>query len=61
MTASPRPAMIPLPYAERSAGTLARLPGADIPWLRRLREEAIARVVREGVPSPRVERWSTPT
>ena len=57
MTASPRPTTIALPYAERNAEMVGRLPGADIPWLRRLREDAIARVTREGVPSTRVERW----
>ncbi|GIK98380.1 MAG: Fe-S cluster assembly protein SufD [Alphaproteobacteria bacterium] len=57
MTASPRPAAIALPYAERSARAVSELPGADVAWLRRLREDALARVMREGVPSPRVERW----
>jgi Fe-S cluster assembly protein SufD len=56
MTA-PRPASIALPYAARQAAMVGRLPGADIAWLRRLREESLARVVDGGVPSPRVERW----
>jgi Fe-S cluster assembly protein SufD len=56
MTA-PRPASIALPYAARQAATVGRLPGAEIAWLRRLREESLARVVDGGVPSPRVERW----
>ena len=56
MTA-PRPKTIALPYAARQAAAVGRLPGAEIAWLRRLREESLARVVDGGVPSPRVERW----
>lgn len=54
---APRPASIALPYAARQAAVVGRLPGAGIAWLRRVREEALARVVESGVPSPRVERW----
>jgi Fe-S cluster assembly protein SufD len=48
---------IALPYAARQSATVARLPGAELDWLRRLREQSLARVVAEGVPSPRVESW----
>src|SRR3546814_11577198 len=48
---------IALPYAARQSETVARLPGAELDWLRRLREQSLARVVAEGVPTPRVESW----
>lgn len=48
---------IALPYAARQGATVARLPGAELDWLRRLREQSLARVVAEGLPSPRVEAW----
>ena len=48
---------IALPYAARQSATVARLPGAELDWLRGLRERSLARVVAEGLPSPRVEAW----
>lgn len=54
---APRPASIALPYAQRQNAAVDRLPGRDVRWLRRLREESLARAVADGVPSPRVERW----
>ncbi len=48
---------IALPYAERQSAAVARLPGAELDWLRRLRERSLARVVAEGLPSQRVEAW----
>ena len=34
---------IALPYADRFAAVAASLPGSDLPWLRDLRTEALAR------------------
>jgi Fe-S cluster assembly protein SufD len=48
---------IALPYAERQKATVAALPGAGLDWLRRLREDSLAKAVAEGLPSQRVERW----
>lgn len=56
MTAA-RPVSIALPYAALQAAVVGRLPGTELAWLRRLREESLGRVVDGGVPSPRVERW----
>ena len=59
MTAT-RPARrgsIALPYAERQTEIIGALPGADVAWLRRLREDSLATAVAEGLPSQRVERW----
>ena len=52
-----RPASIALPYAARQAAAIDRLPGAGVDWLRRLRAAAAGRVVNDGVPRVRVERW----
>lgn len=41
----------------RHRDTAARLPGADLPWLVRLREEAIDRFADEGWPTTRRENW----
>ena len=48
---------IPLAYAERYREFAPALPGADLPWLKTLRQEAIARFSALGLPSPRVEAW----
>ncbi len=48
---------IALPYAERQKARIGALPGAGLDWLRRLREESLARAVTDGLPSPRIERW----
>ena len=41
----------------RHRDTAARLPGADLPWLVRLREDAIDRFADEGWPTTRRENW----
>jgi Fe-S cluster assembly protein SufD len=48
---------IALPYADRFAAVASTLPGSDLPWLRDLRNEALARFRRQELPSTRVERW----
>jgi Fe-S cluster assembly protein SufD len=48
---------IALPYANRFAAIAASLPGSDLPWLRDMRTEALARFRRQELPSTRVERW----
>lgn len=48
---------IPFDYVERFDAVKAVLPGARLPWLGRLREEAAARVRAQGLPSTRVEEW----
>ena len=48
---------IALPYADRFASVSASLPGSDLPWLRDIRTEALARFRRQELPSTRVERW----
>ena len=48
---------IALPYADRFAAVSASLPGSDLPWLRDMRTEALARFRRQELPSTRVERW----
>jgi len=46
-----------LPYAERFAALAPSLPGAGLPWLTALRQDAIARLDAHGLPTPRVEDW----
>ena len=41
----------------RHRDTAADLPGADLPWLVRLREDAIDRFADEGWPTTRRENW----
>ncbi|HNH63927.1 MAG TPA: Fe-S cluster assembly protein SufD, partial [Thauera aminoaromatica] len=41
----------------RQRDTAADLPGADLPWLVRLREDAIDRFADEGWPTTRRENW----
>ena len=41
----------------RHRDTAADLPGADLPWLARLREDAIDRFADEGWPTTRRENW----
>src|SRR5262245_40195487 len=53
----PNSRAIALPYAEQFAAVADSLPGHDIPWLRELRRDAVARFTRLGLPSPRVEQW----
>src|SRR5262245_4521768 len=48
---------IALPYADRLAEAAPALPGSDLPWLRDIRAEALARFRRQELPSTRVERW----
>jgi len=48
---------IALPYADRFAAVAPTLPGSELPWLRDLRTEALARFRRQELPSTRVERW----
>jgi len=48
---------IALPYADRFATVAPALPGSDLPWLRDIRAEALARFRRQELPSTRVERW----
>jgi Fe-S cluster assembly protein SufD len=48
---------IALPYADRFGAVAASLPGSDLPWLRDLRTEALAKFRRQELPSTRVERW----
>lgn len=48
---------IALPYADRFAAAAAPLPGSELPWLREIRAEALARFRRQELPSTRVERW----
>ena len=44
-------------WLERHRDVAADLPGADLPWLVRLREEAIDRFADEGWPTTRRENW----
>ncbi|AVR88297.1 Fe-S cluster assembly protein SufD [Thauera aromatica] len=44
-------------WVARQRDTAAALPGADIPWLARLRTDAIARFADEGWPTTRRENW----
>jgi Fe-S cluster assembly protein SufD len=44
-------------YAEHYRALALALPGQDLPWLRRLREEARERFAASGFPSPREEEW----
>ena len=46
-----------LPYAARFAALAPSLPGAGLPWLTALRQDAIARLDARGLPTPRVEDW----
>jgi Fe-S cluster assembly protein SufD len=55
MSASNR--SITLPYADCFAAVAPTLPGSNLPWLRDLRSEALARFRRQDLPSTRVERW----
>jgi Fe-S cluster assembly protein SufD len=48
---------IALPYADRFEAAVPSLPGSELPWLRDLRAQALARFKRQELPSPRVERW----
>ena len=41
----------------RHRDSAAALPGADLPWLARLREDAIDRFADEGWPTTRRENW----
>ncbi|MGQ0663130.1 MAG: Fe-S cluster assembly protein SufD [Pseudomonadota bacterium] len=44
-------------YARQFADARAALPGGHLPWLKELREQAIARFSVAGFPTPRVEEW----
>ncbi len=44
-------------YLSRFAAARATLPGAGLPWLASLREEAIERFAEHGFPTRRVEEW----
>lgn len=48
---------IPFPYADQFAAVAPTLPGGGVPWLREAREAAIERFTRQGLPTPRTERW----
>jgi Fe-S cluster assembly protein SufD len=45
------------PYAEQFGAVSDGLPGAALPWLAALRDDAAARLRRHGLPSARVEEW----
>ena len=45
------------PYLAQYAAAKPGLPGCGVPWLARLRDEAIARFADLGFPTPRVEAW----
>ena len=44
-------------YREQFAAMEGRLPGAELPWLAALRQDALARFCDTGFPGPKVEAW----
>jgi len=48
---------IDLAYADAYEAARPGLPGSDLPWLGKLRAEALARFREEGLPTQRVEAW----
>src|SRR5258708_6133222 len=44
-------------FADQFAAARRRLPGAGLPWMDSLREEAIARFRQSGFPTPKLEAW----
>jgi len=44
-------------FVDLYAAEKARLPGADLPWLAALREQAAARLLELGLPTARMEQW----
>jgi len=44
-------------FVEQFGALRDQLPGADLPWLRELREDGIARFAALGLPGPSVEAW----
>jgi Fe-S cluster assembly protein SufD len=45
------------PYLDRFAASRGALPGAAVPWLAGMRENAIERLAETGFPTPRIETW----
>ncbi len=44
-------------YADDFYVQASNLPGADVPWLNKLRQSSIAKFVEAGMPGPKVEEW----
>ncbi|HEY9536499.1 MAG TPA: Fe-S cluster assembly protein SufD [Kiloniellaceae bacterium] len=46
-----------IPFANHYGALRDALPGQDLPWLSRLRSDALARFAASGLPTPRQESW----
>src|SRR3546814_9474349 len=46
-----------IPFANHYGALRDALPGQNLPWLSRLRSDALARFATSGLPTPRQESW----